>query len=213
MLHHGDRQRDPRSAGDGPTARVRRPQDPLARRSDRPRHGAQPALLRRQESRLLDPAVDRLERLFLPADAVRHRQQPRLDAARPHAAADRDRLFADPADGLAVPPAHPDEAGVDAGRCRWPRSSSPRASSRSSRRGASRPSSSPSSSPKGSPISARCSSTSRCSRRGPRSITGSTTSSCWRTRSACASGWRARRRRRSSRCCAISSTRTSCSTR
>ena len=62
----------------------------------------------------------------------------------------------------------------------------------------------PSSSPKGSPISARCSSTSLCSRRGRRSITGSTISSCWRTRSACASGWRARLRPRSWRCCAIS---------
>ena len=46
-----------------------------------------------------------------------------------------------------------------------------------------------------------------------RSITGSTISCCWRTRSACASGSKARLRPRSWRCCATSSTRTSCSTR
>ena len=38
-----------------------------------------------------------------------------LDVARPHAPSDRDGLFADPADGLAVPAPDQDEADVDAG--------------------------------------------------------------------------------------------------
>ena len=66
---------------------------------------------------------------------------------------------------------------------------------------------------RGSNIWARSCSISRCSRRGRRSITGSIISCCSRTRSTSASGSRARRRARSWRCCATSSTRISCSTR
>src|SRR5690348_4437284 len=113
MRVDGDGQRDPGPAGNGAAPRVRQPEDPVPGRPDRARHGPQPALLRGQEPRLLDPSVDRVERLFLPADAVRLRQQSRLDAAGPHAVADRDRLFPDPADGLALPAADPDEAAVD----------------------------------------------------------------------------------------------------
>ena len=76
-----------------------------------------------------------------------------------------------------------------------------------------RPSSSPPSSPSASNIWARSCSISRCSRRGRRFITGSIISCCWRSRSTSASGSRARRRARSWRCSATSSTRTSCSTR
>ena len=113
----GDGKRDPRPAGDDVRgARRRTParfQSPAD--ADRARHGARPAVFRRQEPRVLDPPVDRLERLFLPSLAVRLRQFDGLDVAGPHAAADRHRLFADPADGVAVPAADQDEAAVDAG--------------------------------------------------------------------------------------------------
>ena len=44
-----------------------------------PVHARRPALLRRQEPRLLDAAVDRLGRLFLPAHALQHRQCARME--------------------------------------------------------------------------------------------------------------------------------------
>ena len=68
----------PRRAADAP--KIHSPAEPIARGMglDRP-------VLRRQEPRLLDPAVDRLERLFLPALAVRLRQFDGLDVAGPHA--------------------------------------------------------------------------------------------------------------------------------
>ena len=107
----GDRQRDPRPAGsERRDARRRRSRDPVAGGADRARHRPRPAVLRRQEPRLLDPPVDRLERLFLPPLAVRLRQFDGLDVAGPHAAADRHRLFADPAAGVAVPAADQDAA-------------------------------------------------------------------------------------------------------
>ena len=61
--------------------------------------------------------------------------------------------------------------------------------------------------------SARSCSPSRCSSPGRRSITASTSSSCWRSRPTGCCGWRARPRTPSSPCCATSSIRTSCSTR
>src|SRR4051812_46846438 len=90
----GDRQRDLRTSN-GPlqTDKGHRPPgDPLAGGSDRAGHWPGSAVLRRQESRLLDFAVDRLERVFLPALAVRLRQQHGMDVADPHSPADSHRL-------------------------------------------------------------------------------------------------------------------------
>ena len=187
---------------------IQSPAAPIARGM-----GLDQPVLRRQEPRLLDPPVDRLERLFLPPLAVRLRQFDGLDVPRPHPAADRDRLFADPADGVAVPAADHDAADLDAGPVA--RRGGPRLDRLLGHRDvelrdlpqARRPSRSASN------ISARSCSISRCSRPGRRFITGSTISCCSKSRSTSASGWRARRRPRSWRCCATSSTRISCSTR
>ena len=153
IARDGDRQRDPRAASGHAPACVRSAQNPVARRPDRPRDGARPAVLRRQEPRLLDPPVDRLERLFLPAHPVRLRQQPGLDAAGPYAPADFDRLFADAADGGAVPAPDQDAADLDAGPVARRGGHRFGALSRSSRRGASPPSSSRGSGPRASIIS------------------------------------------------------------
>src|SRR6476646_3124162 len=56
-----------------------------------------------------------MERLLLPALAVGVREQHGLDVSGPHHPADAHRLLADLADGLTVPPADPDQAGMDAG--------------------------------------------------------------------------------------------------
>src|SRR4051812_5237468 len=91
---NGDRQRDPRPADDASTAFDRRRDDPLAGGSDRSWDRSRPPFLRGQESRLLGPAVDRLERLFLPPHDLRLCEQQGLDVRRPYVAANRDRLFA-----------------------------------------------------------------------------------------------------------------------
>ncbi len=181
--------------------------------SDPCRRRARPAVLRRQEPRFLGAAVDRLERLFHPPLAVGPRQFDGRDVRRPYAAADRDRLFADPADGLALPPADHDAGDLDGDHQPRHRRSSPRPPSRSSRRGAMRPSSGPTPSRPGSNISARSSSISRSSPPGRRSITGSTITCCWKRRSTSALGWKARLRPPSWRCFATSSIRISCSIR
>src|SRR5207237_1216995 len=111
----GDGQRD-----DGPAdkcaptlAATGRASNSLAGGADRARDRPRPALLRRQEPRLLDPPDDRLERLFLAPLPLRLRQFDGLDLAGPHAAIDRDRLLADPAHGLAVPAADQNAAAMD----------------------------------------------------------------------------------------------------
>src|SRR5690348_5128606 len=110
MRDDGDRQRDPRPAGDSPTARVRQPENPVARGPDRSRNGPQSPVFRRQEPRLLDSPVDRLGRLLLFENALGFCQQSWLDAPRPHASSDGDGLFADPPRGILVQTADQDEA-------------------------------------------------------------------------------------------------------
>src|SRR6185369_4925189 len=110
---HGDRQRDPRPTSRHPSPRLGRAEDSVAGRANRARDGARPALLRGQEPRLLDSAVDRLERLFLPEVALGLRQLDGLDVPCPYAAPDSDGLFPDPVDGVALPAADQDDAGLD----------------------------------------------------------------------------------------------------
>src|SRR5438270_1644959 len=111
----GDGQRD-----DGPAdkcapalAAAGRASHSLAGGTDRARDRARPALLRRQEPRLLDPPDDRLEWLFLAPIPLRLRQFDGVDLAGPYFVADRDRLLADPAHGLAVPAVDQDAAALD----------------------------------------------------------------------------------------------------
>ena len=101
------------AAAPAATSRSRRPIN-TAGAADPQGGRARPAVLRRQEPRLLGAAVDRLGRLFHPPLIERARQCDGRDVHRPHAAADRDRLFADPADGVAVPAADHDARGADA---------------------------------------------------------------------------------------------------
>src|SRR5207248_5776535 len=112
---NGDGERDPRSASYGAAALAApgRARDFLAGCADRARDGARPAILRRQKSRFLDPADDRLDRLFSAAHALRLRQFDGLDVAGPHASSHRDGLFADSADGVVVPAPDQNEAAVD----------------------------------------------------------------------------------------------------
>src|SRR5947209_6430556 len=113
IASNGDKQRDPGPASGYAETDGRRAQDPVACGTDCPRHGPGSAVLRRQEPRLLAPSVDRLERLFLPADDLRLRQFNGLDAARPYVSTDPHRLFAHAAHGVPVSAADPDEAAVD----------------------------------------------------------------------------------------------------
>src|SRR5438105_6133882 len=99
MRRDGDGQRD-----DGPAdkcapalAAAGRASHSLAGSADRARDRARPALLRRQEPRLLDPPDDRLERLFLAPLPLRLRQFDEPDLAGSQAVANRDRLLADSA--------------------------------------------------------------------------------------------------------------------
>src|SRR5690242_6906597 len=96
----GDRQRYTRSPSGHAAPCRRRRGNPLAGSADRAWNRARPAFLRRQEPRLLDSAVDWVERLFLPAIPVGLRQLDGLDVAGPHVAADRHGIFADIADGV-----------------------------------------------------------------------------------------------------------------
>src|SRR5206468_9450042 len=99
---NGDGERDPRSASYGAAA-LAAPGcagNFFAGCADRARDRARPAIFRRQEPRILDPADDRLDRLFPAAHAVRHRQFDGLDVAGPHAASDSNRLFAYAPDGV-----------------------------------------------------------------------------------------------------------------
>ena len=94
-------------------------------------------------------------RLLLPARPSGFANKLGSDVPRPYASADGDRLFAHPADGLAVPAADQAQADLDGDPFTRASSWRPR-SSRSSRRGALRPSSSPTGSRRASRISALC---------------------------------------------------------
>ena len=101
------------STGERPRRGVHATRRRSIRRRSRSRAAwASTALLRGQEPRLLDPPVGRLGGYFF-LRTLSGIANDGLDAPRPHAAADRDRLFDHPADGVAVPPADPDAAALD----------------------------------------------------------------------------------------------------